>query len=94
MLEEESHGFSLDGTAQGLRYGRRGSLRHKGLPWFCRFHCEISILERVAKNPMKRGAQTRSNAWLKRRGTQVWKPAIRRWDAAVSAEELLRAFSA
>jgi len=26
---------------------------------------------------MKRGAQTRSNAWLKRHGTQVWKPAIR-----------------
>ena len=46
MLEEESHGFSIDGTAQGLRYGRRGSLRYKGLPWFCRFHYEISGLER------------------------------------------------
>jgi len=45
MLEEESHGFSLDGTAQGLRYGRLGSLRYKGLPWFCRFHHEISGLE-------------------------------------------------
>ena len=44
MLEEESHGFSLDGTAQGLRYGRLGSLRYNGLPWFCRFHCEISGL--------------------------------------------------
>jgi hypothetical protein len=44
MLEEESHGFSLDGTAQGLRYGRLGSLRYKGLPWFCRFHYEISGL--------------------------------------------------
>jgi len=33
MLEEESHGFSLDGTAQGLRYGRLGSLRHDvGMP--------------------------------------------------------------
>ena len=28
MLEEESHGFSIDGTAQGLRYGRLGSLRY------------------------------------------------------------------
>jgi hypothetical protein len=37
----------------------------------------IAIWERVAKNPMKRGAQTRANAWLKRHGTQVWKPAIR-----------------
>jgi hypothetical protein len=45
MLEEESHGFSLDGTAQGLRYGRLGSLRYKGLPWFCRFHYEISGLD-------------------------------------------------
>jgi hypothetical protein len=27
ILDEESHGFSVDGTAQGLRYGRRGSLR-------------------------------------------------------------------
>jgi len=44
MLEEESHGFSLDGTAQGLRYGRLGSLRDKGLPWFCRFYHEISGL--------------------------------------------------
>jgi len=44
MLEEESHGFSLDGTAQVLRYGRLGSLRYKGLPWFCRFHYEISGL--------------------------------------------------
>ena len=44
MLEEESHGFSLDGTAQGLRYGRLGSLRYKGLPWFCRFHYEMSGL--------------------------------------------------
>jgi len=68
----------------------------------------IAILERVAKNPMKIGAQTRSNAWLKRHGTQVWKPAsrssacqqqagkpaLRRWNAVVSAEELLRAYSA
>jgi hypothetical protein len=37
ILDEESHGFSVDGTAQGLRYGRLGSLRYKGLPWFCRF---------------------------------------------------------
>jgi len=44
MLEEESHGFSLDGTAQGLRYGRLGSLRYKGGPWFCRFRYEISGL--------------------------------------------------
>jgi hypothetical protein len=27
-----------------LRYGRLGSLRYKGLPWFCRFHYEISGL--------------------------------------------------
>jgi len=47
ILDEESHGFSVDGTAQGLRYGRLGSLRYKGLPWFCRFHCEISGLGRV-----------------------------------------------
>jgi len=45
MLEEESHGFSVDGTAQGLRYGRLGSLRYNGLPWFCRFRYEISGLE-------------------------------------------------
>jgi len=33
MREEESHGFSLDGTAQGLRYGRLGSLRYDvGMP--------------------------------------------------------------
>jgi len=44
MLEEESHGFSIDGTAQGLRYGRLGSLRYNGWPWFCRFHYEISGL--------------------------------------------------
>jgi len=44
ILNEESHGFSVDGTAQGLRYGRLGSLRHKGLPWFCRLHYEISGL--------------------------------------------------
>jgi len=25
ILDEESHGFSVDGTAQGLRYGRLGS---------------------------------------------------------------------
>jgi hypothetical protein len=37
MLEEESHGFSIDGTAQVLRYGRLGSLRYKGLPWFAGF---------------------------------------------------------
>jgi hypothetical protein len=37
----------------------------------------IAILESVAKNPVKKGAQTRSKAWLKRHGTQVWKPAIR-----------------
>jgi hypothetical protein len=34
----------IAGTAQGLRYGRLGSLRHKGLPWFCRLHYEISGL--------------------------------------------------
>ena len=45
ILDEESHGFSVDGTAQGLRYGRLGSLRYKGLPWFCRFHYEISGLD-------------------------------------------------
>jgi len=45
MLEEESHGFSIDGTAKGLRYGRVGSLRYNGLPWFCRFHYEISGLK-------------------------------------------------
>jgi len=28
ILDEESHGFSIDGTAQGLRYGRLGSLRY------------------------------------------------------------------
>jgi hypothetical protein len=44
ILDEESHGFSADGIAQGLRYGRLGSLRYKGLPWFCRFHYEISGL--------------------------------------------------
>jgi len=44
ILDEESHGFSVDGTAQGLRYGRLGSLRDKGLPWFCRFYHEISGL--------------------------------------------------
>ena len=44
ILEKGGHGFTIDGTAQGLRYGRLGSLRHKGLPWFCRFHCEISGL--------------------------------------------------
>jgi hypothetical protein len=33
MLEKESHGFSIDGTAQGLRYGRLGSLRYDvGMP--------------------------------------------------------------
>ena len=31
-------------TAQVLRYGRLVSLRYKGWPWFCRFHCEISGL--------------------------------------------------
>jgi hypothetical protein len=41
----ESHGFSIAGTAQGLRYGRLGSLRYNGLPWSCRFHDEISGLE-------------------------------------------------
>jgi hypothetical protein len=44
ILDEESHGFSVDGTAQGLRYGRLGSLRYKGLPRFRRFHHEISGL--------------------------------------------------
>jgi hypothetical protein len=45
MLEEESHGFSsIDGTAQGLRYGRLGSLRYVGWRRFCRFHYEISGL--------------------------------------------------
>ena len=67
MLEEESHGFSFDGTAQGLRYGRLGNLRHKGLPWSCRFHCEISGLARIfhsyfgksrEKPYEKRGANT------------------------------------
>ena len=28
ILDEESHGFSVDGTAQVLRYGRLGSLRY------------------------------------------------------------------
>jgi len=33
ILDEESHGFSVDGTAQGLRYGRLGSLRYDvGIP--------------------------------------------------------------
>ena len=44
MLEEESHGFSLDGTAQGLRYGRLGSLHYKGMRGFGRLHYEISGL--------------------------------------------------
>jgi len=44
MLEKGGHGFTIDGTAQGLRYGRLGSLRYKGMPWFCRFHYEISGL--------------------------------------------------
>ena len=89
------------------RRPRRQKSRLTDIGFSPRFICEygspcIAILERDAKNPMKRGAQTRSNAWLKRRGTQVWKPAIRqagkpalpRWNTAVSAEELLRAYSA
>ena len=33
MLEKGGHGFSIDGTAQGLRYGRLGSLRYDvGMP--------------------------------------------------------------
>jgi len=64
MPEEESHGFSIAGTAQGLRCGRLGSLRYKGLPWFCRFHYEISglsvkisqFLERgIIPRPLRRG---------------------------------------
>ena len=46
ILEKGGHGFTIEGTAQGLRYGRLGSLRYKGLPWFCRFHYEISGLSR------------------------------------------------
>ena len=74
---------------------------HSIMPDLARiFH---SHLGRVAKNAMKRGAQARSNAWLKRHGAQVWKPvaiqqagkpALRRGNAAVLAKELLRAFSA
>jgi hypothetical protein len=37
MLEEESHGFSIAGTAQGLRYGRLGSLRYEGMRGFAGF---------------------------------------------------------
>ena len=63
------------------RRPRRQKSRLTDIGFSPRFICEygspcIAILERDAKNPMKRGAQTRSNAWLKRRGTQVWKPAI------------------
>jgi len=67
-----------------------------------------SHLDRDVNIPMKRGVSTSSDASLKSHGTQVWKPAsrssacqqqagkpaLRRWDAAVSAEELLRAYSA
>jgi len=42
ILDEESHGFSVDGTAQGLRYSRLGSLRYKGMRGFGRLHYEIS----------------------------------------------------
>jgi len=37
MLEEGSHGFSIAGTAQGLRYGRLGSLRYEGMRGFAGF---------------------------------------------------------
>jgi len=61
ILDEESHGFSVDGTAQGLRYGRRGSLRYNGLPWFCRFHYEISGLIPKSRVPGQAGS-TREGA--------------------------------
>ena len=61
MREEESHGFSLDGTAQGLRYGRLGSLRYDGLRWFCRFHYEISGLIPKSRVPGQAGS-TRGGA--------------------------------
>jgi hypothetical protein len=32
ILDEESHGFSVDGTAPVLRYGRLGSLRDDDWP--------------------------------------------------------------
>jgi hypothetical protein len=51
ILEEEGHGVATDGTAQGLRYGRMGSLRYKGLPWFRRFHYEISGLMALGRIP-------------------------------------------
>jgi len=63
----ESHGFSIAGTAQVLRYGRLGSLRYNGLPWSCRFQDEISGLARIfhshfgksrEKPYEKRGANT------------------------------------
>ena len=44
MLEEESHGFSLAVTAQGLRYGRLGSLRYLGGQGHGWFYYEISGL--------------------------------------------------
>jgi len=44
ILEKGGHGFTIDGTAQVLRYGRLGSLRYNGLPWFYRFHYEMSGL--------------------------------------------------
>jgi len=68
MLEEESHGFSLAGTAQGLRYGRLGSLRYKGWPWFCRLHYEIAGL-RPETSP---GTPRCSPRYLRIASPRVW----------------------
>ena len=43
ILDEESHGFSVDGIALVLRYGRLGSLRYMGLPRFFRFQWNIWV---------------------------------------------------
>ena len=50
-----------------------GDYFNRRLAWI--FHSHFG---KSRENPMKRGALlTRANAWLKRHGTQVWKPAIR-----------------
>jgi len=47
ILDEESHGFSVDGTAQVLRYGRLGSLRYDvGMPSCQQKNCcALSVLD-------------------------------------------------
>jgi hypothetical protein len=54
MLEEESHGFSIAGTAQGLRYGRLGSLRYLGWKGHGWFYYEISGLTTKLWTPAMR----------------------------------------